>query len=59
VLRMEPQGSTRETSGLCELFVYSVFFKAVFGCQNDTLKFCNDTLNSDSPDIVLPCIEIK
>jgi len=30
-----------------------------FGCQNDTLKFCNDTLNSESRDIVLPCIEVK
>ena len=36
-----------------------VFFKAFFGCQNDTLKFCNDTLNSESLDTILPCIEVK
>jgi len=27
--------------------------------QNDTLKFCNDTQNSESQDMVLPCIEVK
>jgi len=27
--------------------------------QNDTLKFCNDTLNSERQDMVLPCIEVK
>jgi len=37
----------------------SVSFKDVFGCQNDTLKFCNDTLNSESQDMVFPCIEVK
>jgi len=38
----------------------SVFFKAVFRCQNDILKFCNDTLNSESQEgMVLPCIEVK
>jgi len=36
----------------------SVFY-AVFGCQSDTLKFCNDTLNSESVDMVLLCIEVK
>jgi len=37
----------------------AVFFYAVFGCQNDTLKFCNDTLNSEGQDVVLPCLEVK
>jgi len=36
-----------------------VFFQAVFGCQNVTLKFFSDTLNSESQDMVLPCIEVK
>jgi len=34
-------------------------FQAVFGCQNGTLTFCNDTLNSDSQDMVFACIEAK
>jgi len=34
-------------------------FYTVFGCQNDTLKFCNDTLNSEGQDVVLPCLEVK
>jgi len=34
-------------------------FLSIFGCQNDTLKFCNDTINSESQDMVLPCIEVK
>jgi len=34
-------------------------FLSRFGCQNDTLKFCNDTLNSQGQDMVLPCIEVK
>jgi len=36
-----------------------VFFKAVFGCQNDTLKYCNDATNSEILDIVLPCIKVQ
>ena len=35
------------------------FFKPFFGFQNETLKFCNDTLNSESQDLILPCIEVK
>jgi len=31
----------------CLLF-WPVFFKPFLGCQNDTLKFCNDTPNSES-----------
>ena len=34
-------------------------FLSIFGCQNGTLKFCNDTINSESQDMVLPCIEVK
>jgi len=41
------------------LMVVAVFFYAVFECQNDTLISCNDTLNSESQDMVLPCIEVK
>ena len=36
---------------------WAVFFKVVYGCQNDTLKFCNDTLNSEGLDIV--CLVVK
>jgi len=35
------------------------FFQAVFGCQNDTLKFCNDILKFESQYMILPCIEVK
>ena len=35
------------------------FFQAVFGCQNDTLKFWNDTLNSENQNMDLLCIEVK
>ena len=36
-----------------------MFFSAVLGCQNDTLKFCNDTLNSEGQDMILPRHEVK
>ena len=36
-----------------------MFSLGVFECQNDSLKFCNDTLNSESLDMVLPCAEAK
>jgi len=38
---------------------YTSVFQAVFGYQNDTLKVCNDTLNSESLNMVLPCIVEK
>ena len=37
---------------------YTVF-EVSFGCQNDTLNLGNDTLNSESQDVVLPCVEVK
>ena len=36
-----------------------MYFKADFGCQNDTLKYCNDTPDSEISDIVLLCIVEK
>jgi len=33
--------------------------QAVFGCQNDTLKVCNDTLNFENQDMVLLSAEVK
>jgi len=32
--------------------MFNQFFEVFFGCQNDTL-------NSESQDMVLPCIEVK
>jgi len=33
--------------------------QAVFGCQNDTLKVCNDTPNFENQDMVLLSAEVK
>jgi len=35
------------------------YFWAVFGCQNDTLNFFNDILNSESQNMVLAFLEVK
>ena len=43
------------TAGSCS--GVSSVFEAVFGCQNDTPKFCNDTLNSESQNMVMPWSE--
>jgi len=35
-----------------------VFFKPFLGVKM-TPKFCDGTLNSESRDVILPCIEVK
>jgi len=61
-LRRKIKGTIRVTykaSNLTEVDQKSQwFFKPFLGVKL-TLKFCDDTLNSESQDMVLPCIEAK
>jgi len=41
------------------VFLFKPFLGVILGCQNDTLKFCNDTLNPESRNMDLLCIEVK
>jgi len=48
------QASTLDESHHLLVILNFSVFSTVLGCQNNTLKFCNDTPNSE-----LPCIEVK